>query len=332
MPRAVTLASGPWTDVSLESLAQQASDWGYQAIELCCWGEHFEVQRAVSEADYCQKKLDRLARYELSVPVLDSHHVGQAVGDVVDGRHKTMLPDYVWGDGNVAEVSQRAAEEMMATGHAAQKIGAAVVAGFTGSTLWSYACGAYAPTAEVIATGLRAFIRKWNPILDVYRDCGVKFAAAVAPGQVAFDLYTAEMALESIGGREEFGFLLDPSQLHWQGVDPSEFVRLFPDRIYHVHIRDASLALNGRNGLLGSYLPSGDSRRGWNYRSPGRGGVDWEGLVRALNEVGYSGPLSVAWADNDMDRDFGAEDACRFVRRLDFKTPPAPSQASFSDG
>ena len=200
-----------------------------------------------------------------------------------------MLPDYVWGNGNVAEVSQRAAEEMMATGHAAQKIGAAVVAGFTGSTLWSYACGAYAPTAEIIATGLRAFIRKWNPILDVYRDCGVKFAAAVAPGQVAFDLYTAEMALESIGGREEFGFLLDPSQLHWQGVDPSEFVRLFPDRIYHVHITDASLALNGRNGLLGSYLPPGDSRRGWNYRSPGRGAWIGKDLCGRSTRLGTTG-------------------------------------------
>jgi sugar phosphate isomerase/epimerase len=331
MSRAVTLVSGPWFDLSLEALAQQASDWGYQGIELCCCGEHFEVQRAVSEPDYCQKKLDRLARYELSVPVLNSHRVGQAVGDSIDGRHQALLPDYVWGDGDPEEVPGRAAEEMMATAHAAQKMGAAVVAGFTGSTLWTYACGFPVPTADATAAGFRAFIRKWNPILDVYRDCGVRFAALVGAGQIAFDLYSAEMVLDAFGSREEFGLLLDPSQLHWQGLDPAEFVRQFRDRIYHVHIRDAVLALNGRSGLLCSYLPPGDSRRGWDYRSPGRGGVDWEGLVRALNEVGYEGPLSVAWEDNGMSRDFGAEDACKFVRRLDFEPAGTTPRPTFSD-
>src|SRR5438094_3676326 len=113
MPRPVILFSGQLSDLPLEELAQKASEWGYQGLELCCWGDHFEVQRTLSEEDYCQKKLDLFARCELSVPVLSNHRVGQAVCDVIDARHQTVLPDYVWGDGDPSEVGQRAAEEMM---------------------------------------------------------------------------------------------------------------------------------------------------------------------------------------------------------------------------
>ena len=107
---------------------------------------------------------------------------------------------------------------------------------------------------------------------------GVRFAFEVHPGQIAFDLYSAEMVLDALDGREEFGFTFDPSHLHWQGVDPVEFLRRFADRIYHVHVKDVALTLNGRTGLLGSYLPPGDPRRGWESRSPGHGGIDWEAV------------------------------------------------------
>ncbi|MCS6850976.1 MAG: sugar phosphate isomerase/epimerase [Gemmataceae bacterium] len=324
MPRSVLLFTGPWADLPLEEVANRASDWGYQGLELCCWGDHLEVQRALSDKDYCQRKLDLLARYDLTVPVLSNHRVGQAVADPIDDRHQALLPDYVWGDGQPEGVRQRAAEEMMATIRVAQQMGVGVVAGFTGSPLWSYVVGYPAPSADVVAAGFADFARRWHPILDVCRDCGVRFAFEVHPGQIAFDLYSAERALDALDGREEFGFLFDPSHFHWQGIDPVEFLRRFPQRIYHVHIKDVILNLNGRNGLLGSYLPSGDPRRGWDVRSPGRGGIDWEAIIRGLNEIGYDGPLSVEWRDPGMNRDFGAEEACRFVKRLDFEPAARP--------
>ncbi len=135
--------------------------------------------------------------------------------------------------------------------------------------------------------------------------------------------------LDAVDGREEFGFTFDPSHLHWQGVDPVEFVRRFGDRIYHVHVKDAVVALNGRNSLLNSYLPYGDPRRGWDFRSPGRGGIDWEAVIRALNEAGYEGPLSVEWKDAGMNREYGVADACQFVKRLDFDPPPRSDAKPF---
>jgi sugar phosphate isomerase/epimerase len=256
--------------------------------------------------------------------VVSNHRVGQAVCDPIDGRHKSLIPDYVWGDGKPEGVRQRAVEEMMATFRVAEKLGASVVSGFTGSNLWSYVLGYPGPTSETVAAGFKEFARLWNPILDVAAECGVRFAFEVHPGQMAFDYHSAEMVLDALNGREEFGFTFDPSHFHWQGIDPVEFLRRFGDRVYHVHVKDAMLSLNGRNGVLNGYAPPGDARRGWHFRAPGRGGVDWEGVIRALNAAGYAGALSVEFNDRDMDREFGAEEASKFVRRLDFE----PAQVS----
>lgn len=327
MPRSILLFSGQWADLPLEELAQKVGEWGYQGLELCCWGDHFEVQRALSEEDYGQQKLELLGRYELTVPILSNHRVGQAVCDPIDDRHQALVPDYVWGDGQPNGVRERAAEEMRATIRAAEKLGVGVVGGFTGSPLWSYVMGYPPPTAKAVAAGLHDFVKKWTPILDACRDSGVKFAFEVHPGQIAFDLHSAETVLDALNGREEFGFTFDPSHLHWQGIDPVEFLRRFPDRIFHVHVKDAALTLNGRTGILGSYLPAGDPRRGWDFRSPGHGGIDWEAVIRGLNEIGYAGPLAVEWKDPGMDRDRGAEDACKFVKRLDFEPARRPDRA-----
>jgi sugar phosphate isomerase/epimerase len=324
MARPVILFSGQWTHLPLEELAQKAGDWGYQGLELCCWGDHFEVQRAVTEADYCRQKLDLLNRHDLHVAVLSNHRVGQAVCDRIEPRHKRILPEYVWGDGSPGGVAERATEEMAGTIRAAQKLGVAVVTGFTGSSLWPGVQGYPQNSQEEVADGLRDFARKWQPLLDVCQEAGVRFALEVHPGQIAFDLFSAEMALDALDGREEFGFLLDPSHLHWQGVDPVEFIRRFPDRILHVHVKDIALTLNGRTGILGSYLPYGDPRRGWDFRAPGHGGLDWEAFIRALNAIGYEGALAVEWSDPGMSRDAGAEEAVKFVKRLDFE--PAPLQ------
>jgi sugar phosphate isomerase/epimerase len=319
MARPILLFTGPWADLPLEELAPHAAEWGYRGVDVCCWGDHFEVQRAAAEDDYCANKLALLNRLELAAPVVSCHRVSTAVCDVIDGRHQDILPDYVWGDGDPVGVQRRAAEEVMAAARAAQRLGASVLAGFAGSPVWSAITGYPGPKAERVADAYRDFARKWRPVLDAVQACGLKYALEVHPGQIAFDLYSAEAALDALDGRPDFGFTLDPSHLHWMGVDPVEFVRRFADRVFHVHVKDCALTLNGRTGLLCSYLAPGDPRRGWHARSPGRGGVDWEAFIRALNDAGYDGALAVEFQDAGMSREYGAEEACRFVKRLDFE-------------
>ncbi|MEM6330165.1 MAG: sugar phosphate isomerase/epimerase [Planctomycetota bacterium] len=330
MPRPVTLFTGQWADLPIDEMCRKASGFGYQGLELACWGDHFEVDRAVDEPNYVADVRDLLDRHDLSCHAISNHLAGQAVCDVIDQRHQAILPPAVWGDGLApgdggAGVNHRAAEAMKNTARAAQKLGVPVVNGFTGSSIWPLLYS-FPPVPEaMIEAGFEQFAERWNPILDVFDECGVRFALEVHPTEIAFDLHTAQRALEAVGHREAFGFNFDPSHLLWQGVDPVEFIRAFPDRIYHCHIKDAVVTLDGRSGILASHLNFGDPRRGWDFRSPGHGGVNFGEIIRALNVIGYDGPLSVEWEDMGMDRDHGAADAAAFVKRIDF----APSGVAF---
>ena len=325
MPRPVTLFTGQWADLRLEDLARRAREFGYQGLELACWGDHFDVARAIDEPGYVAGIRDLLERHELGVHAISSHLVGQAVCDRVDERHRAILPARVWGDGDPRGVSSRAAAEMIRTVRAARSLGVSVVNGFTGSAIWHLLYSFPPLSAGAVDTGFAEFAERWHPILDACAENGVRFALEVHPGEIAYDIVTARRALDAVGRREEFGFNFDPSHLHWQGINPVEFIRAFPDRIYHVHVKDAAITLDGRAGILGSHLAFGDPRRGWDFRSPGRGGIDFQEIVRALNHAGYSGPLSVEWEDAGMDREHGAAEACEFVKRLDF----APSGRAF---
>lgn len=325
MARPVTLFTGQWADLPVETMCQKAGDFGYDGLELACWGDHFEVEKAVTNPNYVNDRRDLLDRYDVQCHAISNHLAGQAVCDVIDQRHQSILPPHVWGDGDPAGVNERAAEEMKNTARAAQKFGVSVVNGFTGSSIWPLLYS-FPPVPEsMIEEGFQQFADRWNPILDVFDECGIRFALEVHPTEIAFDIYTAQRALEAIGHREAFGFNFDPSHLIWQGVDPVEFIRAFPDRIYHVHVKDAIVTLDGKSGILTSHLNFGDPRRGWDFRSPGRGGVNFEEITRALNVVGYDGPLSVEWEDSGMDRDHGAKEAAEFVKNMDFQ----PSNVAF---
>ncbi|WP_337175776.1 sugar phosphate isomerase/epimerase family protein [Paludisphaera sp.] len=333
MSRPVTLFTGQWADLPIESICEKASKWGYDGIELPCWGDHFNVQKALEDDKYCQAKHDQLAKHGLKTWAISNHLVGQAICDVIDERHKLILPPHVWGDGKPDGVKERAAKEMIDTARAAAKMGVKIVNGFTGSSIW-HLLYSFPPVSDaMIEAGFRDFADRFNPIMDEFKKLGLKFGLEVHPTEIAFDLYSAETALKAIGNRPEFGFNYDPSHLLWQFVDPVAFIRAFPDRIYHVHVKDAARTLDGKTGILGSHINFGDPRRGWDFRSPGRGQVDFDSIARALNDIGYEGPLSVEWEDPGMDREFGAAEAARFVKeRMGFPTPGRLFDQAFAEG
>jgi sugar phosphate isomerase/epimerase len=317
--------TGQWADMNLDDVAPLMKGFGYEGLELCCWGDHFDVDRAVSEGDYCDKKKEQLARHGLKCWAISNHIRSQAVLDIIDERHKSVVTDEIWGDGNPTGVNNRAAEYTKRSARAAQKFGVGIVNGFTGSSIWQYLYSFPPVPQQWIDDGFKLLAERWNPILDVFGECGVKFALEVHPTEIAFDLYSAERALDTLKWRPEFGFNFDPSHLLWQGVDPVKFLYKFRDRIYHVHMKDAIVTLDGESGILASHLNFGDYRRGWDFRSLGHGTVNFEEIIRALNNIGYTGPLSVEWEDSGMERCHGAREACEFVKRVDF----SPSNIAF---
>ena len=326
MARPVTLFTGQWADLPLEVLAKKAKGWGYDGLELACWGDHMDVEKAAKDKAYAKGRHDLLKKNGLKVWAISAHLAGQMVCDPNDARSDGLAPKALAG--KPEEKRKWAIETMKTTARAAANLGVKVVNGFTGSPIWHLLYQFPPTSAKMIDDGFKRFADLWNPILDVYGQVGVKFALEVHPTEIAFDIVTAERALKALKGRPEFGFNFDPSHLHWQLVDPVAFIREFPDRIFHVHMKDAAVTLDGRTGILGSHLGFGDPRRGWDFRSLGHGGVKFEEIIRALNHAGYQGPLSVEWEDSGMDREHGAREACEFVRKVDF----TPSAVSFEAG
>lgn len=326
MPRPVTLFTGQWADLPFETICAKAKSFGYDGIEIACWGDHFDVERALSEDGYIQSRWDILEKHGLKCYAISNHLVGQAVCDRIDERHKSILPPRVWGDGREDGVRQRAAEEMKMTARAAAKMGVKVVPGFTGSSIWQYLYSFPPNPPDLIDKGYAFFAEMWNPILDVFDEVGVRFALEAHPTEIAFDIASAERAVQAVGGRKAFGFNFDPSHFGYQGVDYVAFILRFGERIYHVHMKDVYWSDKPTEaGVFGGHLNFGDRRRYWDFRSLGRGKINFEEIIRALNAIQYQGPLSVEWEDSGMDREFGATEACAFVRRLDF----APSQVAF---
>jgi sugar phosphate isomerase/epimerase len=332
VPRPVTLFTGQFADLPFEEVCRLASSWGYDGLEIACWGDHFEVDKAVADEGYVAERRAILERYELDVWTISCHLVGQAVCDhPIDERHQGILPARIWGDGAAEGVRSRAAQEIKDTARAAAKLGVRTVVGFTGSSIW-HTMAMFPPVPpSMIERGYQDFADRWNPILDVFDEVGVRFAHEVHPSEIAYDYWSTVRTLEAIGHRAAFGLNFDPSHFVWQDLDPVGFLADFRDRIYHVDCKESIKQLNGRNGRLGSHLPWGDPRRGWDFVSTGHGDVPWEPIFRMLNSIGYDGPISVEWEDAGMDRLVGAPDALAFVRKLTAIEPPtAAFDAAFS--
>ncbi len=330
MSRPVTLFTGQWADLPLETLAEKAASWGYDGLELACWGDHMDVFRAAEDLEYCAAQKAILAKHNLQLFAISNHLAGQLVCDPNnDARSDLFAPPETHGD---AEKKRAwAVEAMKKTAHAAKNLGLGVANGFTGSSIW-HMLYSFPPVSDaMVEEGFQHFAKMWNPILDVFDDCGVRFALEVHPTEIAFDVFTAKRALDAVDNRPAFGFNFDPSHLHWQFIDPVVFLWEFKDRIYHVHMKDAAQQLDGKSGILASHLNFGDPRRGWDFRSLGHGGVDFEEVIRALNHIGYDGPLSIVWEDSGMDREHGAREACEFTKSVDFKPSGRAFDAAFGD-
>ncbi|MDN5360680.1 MAG: hypothetical protein PWQ84_1743 [Thermotogaceae bacterium] len=323
--RPVTLFTGQWADLPFEKICEMASGWGYDGLEIACWGDHMNIEKAAEDQAYCDEKKAILEKYNLKTWALGAHIIGQCVGDRYDGRLDGFAPSSLAGKPEA--IREWGIKQMTLAPKAARNMGCDVVTGFTGSPIWKFWYSFPQTTKEMVDKGFRQVVDLWTPILDAFDEQDVKFALEVHPTEIAFDYYSTERLLKEFGYRETFGINFDPSHLIWQGVTPHLFLRDFADRVYHVHMKDAAVRLDGRSGILGSHIDFGDNRRGWNFRSLGHGDVQFEEIIRELNAMDYQGPLSVEWEDSGMDREAGAKEALEFVRKVDFP----PSGISFDD-
>jgi len=298
---------------------------GYDGLEIACWGNNLDPKRAAEDPEYVAFIKDTLNKYGLVCKAIATHIIGQCVGDYNDPRLNNFAPAELADQPDA--IRAWGIETMKYASKAAKNLGVHIITGFTGSPIWKYLYSFPQTTEEQIEAGFQEIYDLWTPILDVFKENEVVFALEVHPGEIAFDYYSTQRLLKKFEDRPEFGLNFDPSHLLWQGINPALFLQDFMDRVYHVHMKDAAVTLDGRSGLLGSHIDFGDLRRGWNFRSLGHGDVNFEDIIRVLNANGYDGPLSVEWEDSGMERIAGATEACAFVKKTDF----VPSDVKFDD-
>ncbi len=330
MIRPITLCTGQWADLPLETLCQKAKGFGFDGLELACWGDHMDVFKGAEDKEYCDNKHALLEKHGLKVWAISNHLAGQLI---CDPNNDSRSDGFATADcaGDAEKKRQYGVDSMKAAARAAKNLGINVVNGFTGSPIWHLLYSFPPNDWKDIEKGYEYFAEMFVPILDVFEENGVKFALEVHPTEIAFDIVTTRRALEAVGHHKAFGFNFDPSHLVWQGIDPVKFLEEFGDRVFHAHMKDCAVTLDGTTGILGSHLNFGEPERGWDFRSLGRGDVDFEAIIRTLNQIGYSGPLSVEWEDAGMDREFGAADSVQFLEAYNYETPAGAFDKAFTD-
>lgn len=330
MARKVTIFTGQWADLPLEQLAPMMKSFGYDGLELASWGDHFDIDLAAESKAYCDDKRAFLAKHGLDSFAISNHVPGQLTCDRLDERHNAFAPTEI--QGNFPAMAEWAAKRQMKAAKAARNFGIDVVTSFTGSPIWHLLYSFPPVPPEMITAGYKKFADIMTPILDTFAENHVKFALEVHPTEIAFDIASAQRALEAVNYHPAFGFNFDPSHFGYQGVDYVKFIYTFKERIFHVHIKDAWWGKgDGTVGVFGGHTEFADPRRYWDFRSPGHGDINFERIIVALNDINYMGPLSVEWEDSRMDRCHGAKEAAAFVRKIDFERSTIAFDGQFAN-
>jgi sugar phosphate isomerase/epimerase len=323
MARPITIFTGQWTDLPFKNICEIMSNIGYDGLEIACWGDHLNVKKAAEDYSYVKEKNNILKKYNLGCWAIGQHLSGQCVGDLYDKRHDNFVPSGI--KGNPEKIREWAIQDLKYSAKAAKNIGAKVITGFTGSPIWKFFYSFPQTSEDLVEEGYKKIYELWSPIFDEFDRQGVKFALEVHPTEIAYDFYTTKRFLEAFNYRPTVGINFDPSHLYWQGIKPHLFIREFKDRIYHVHMKDVAVNNDGYSGILGSHITFGDRKRGWNFRSLGHGDINFEEIIRELNSINYTGPLSIEWEDTAMDRFYGALESLNFTKKMNFK----PNQTAF---
>lgn len=304
-----------YNNSSLDEALRKAADFGYESIELGVerHGGQIDLDDLLRK-DNASRLLKRISDYGLTISALGNHGEGQ----LVLGPHN-IDTDSIY-PGSAEEKIRYGIDRMKKTAVLAAELKVPIVCGFCG-------CEDYSrwfpwPDDKAWDRMSDSFVDRWGDILDTFATYGVKFAHECHPKQFAYNIETAELTVKLLNGRPEWGFNLDPANLLLAGVDPVLFVQVFGERIFHVHAKDGELVPHNarRSGLL-AHGPWNRIERGFRFRIPGWGDINWKSILTELRLVNYDYVLAVEHEDATMSRDDGALKAIAYLKPLIIKEP-----------
>jgi sugar phosphate isomerase/epimerase len=289
---------------------------GFEAIELAVDARSPFVHLDDDLGEVSDRIGTHVAATGLSLSALSNHQEGMLLlgphGEDTDPIHA----------GTPEEKVTYGTRRLLRTAELARRLDVGVVCGFTG-------CADYSrwfpwPLADGYERMAPTFRERLLPVLDGFAERGVVFALECHPRQFAYNLETALWALDLVEHHPALAFNLDPANLVLAGVDPVVFAAELGERIVHVHAKDAQVVPHNarRSGLL-AHGDWARADRGFRFRVPGWGDLDWRLLISELQLAGYRGVLSVEHEDPTMGRDEGLRQAVAHLAPLVLRDPPA---------
>ncbi|HSB73770.1 MAG TPA: sugar phosphate isomerase/epimerase [Candidatus Methylomirabilis sp.] len=306
-------------DRPLEEVLKLVAELGYDMVELPAWRGNGHVDLDAVLGDGGRALRDLVKRHGLAISALNNGREGH----LVLGPHDWTVDRWAPVP-NTEERIRYGVERLRQTARAAAALEVPVVAGFVGSPVWDKWYTYPSTNEQAYEQAWELFAERVNPILDEFARCGVRFALEVHPTEMAYNLEMAEHALEVLDGRSEFGFNFDPSHLVWQSIDPVVFIKCLGKRIFHCHAKDGEVQEDEvrRSGVLSSGSWTRPDR-GFRFRVPGWGDVNWRRVMSALVATGYDYVLSFEHEDPVMSPEDGCEKAIAFLRPLLIRKPLA---------
>lgn len=290
-----------------------ARELGFEAVELPVDARNPFINLEEALAGGWRRIQQAVREAGLEISALSNHQEGQLLlgphGVDTDAIHP----------GAAKEKIQYATRRLEQSAALAKRLEVGVVCGFTG-------CEDYSrwfpwPLEDGYDRMGPVFRERLLPILEAFSQQGVRFAHECHPKQFAYNLETAKLALDLVDHHPAFGFNFDPANLMLAGMEPLMFVAELGKRIWHVHAKDGEQVSHqvARSGLL-AHGRWDRPDRGFRFRIPGWGDLNWRQLISELRLAGYDGVLAVEHEDPVMGRVEGLRKA------LDHLTPLVPRE------
>ncbi|MDB5138060.1 MAG: sugar phosphate isomerase/epimerase [Mucilaginibacter sp.] len=298
---------------SLPSICKWAKGLGYKGVQLPTNDARFiDLQKAAESKTYADEIKGIVNEQGLEITELSTHLQGQlvAVNPVYDELFDAFAPQAY--KNNPSERQKWAVQQVKFAAKASQNLGLNASVTFSGALLWPMMYPWPQRPAGIVETGFTELAKRWEPILNVYDECGIDLCYEIHPGEDLHDGITYEMFLDKVNQHPRACLLYDPSHFVLQCLDYLEYIDNYHERIKMFHVKDAEFNPTGKQGVYGGYQNWID--RAGRFRSLGDGQVDFKGIFSKLTQYDYTGWAVLEWECALKNSEDGAREGAEFIK------------------
>jgi sugar phosphate isomerase/epimerase len=298
---------------SLKNICQWAKDKGFVGVQIPTLDDRFiDLQKAAESKTYADEVKGTVNSFGLEITELSTHLQGQlvAVNPVYDALFDGFAPEQFRNNPKARQ--EWAVQQMKYAAKASQNLGLNAHATFSGALLWPMVYPWPQRPEGLVEEGFTELAKRWLPILDEFKDCGVDVCYEIHPGEDLHDGVSYEMFLEKVKYHEKACLLYDPSHFVLQCLDYLSYIDNYHERIKAFHVKDAEFNPSGKQGVYGGYQ-SWLNRAG-RFRSLGDGQVDFKSVFSKLAAYDYKGWAVLEWECCLKNSEQGAKEGSAFIK------------------